>query len=73
MTRIATEAVPANTISVPVPIAAALTGFSRDVIQIAIKRGELPARYWGTKPVVRLDRLDEWVESLDDHPPVKPE
>lgn len=44
--------------------AAAAAGCSRSAIQNAIRKGDLTARYLGTKPLIRRADLDEWVESL---------
>lgn len=55
--------------SVTVPEAAELTSISRDVLDIAIKRGELLARYPTSRPVIRLADLDEWLERLPTESP----
>jgi hypothetical protein len=51
-------------IAAPIPVAAQAVGFSESTLKVAIKDGELPVHYRGTKPVVRAEDLDEWVQSL---------
>jgi hypothetical protein len=44
--------------------AAAATGLSERTIRDAIASSDLIAHYSGTKPVLRVADLDEWIESL---------
>lgn len=49
--------------------AAAATGLSRASLQRAINRGDLVARYYGTKPLLQRDELLAWIESLPSERP----
>lgn len=49
--------------------AAAATGLSRASLQRAINRGDLVARYYGTKPLLQRDELLAWIESLPSESP----
>lgn len=44
--------------------AAAATGLSDRTIRKAIKDGDLTAHYLGTKPVITVADLADWIESL---------
>lgn len=43
---------------------ATATDLSVDSIQKAIKRGDLVANYFGTKPIITRDEARRWIESL---------
>jgi len=47
------------------------TGLSDQSIYDAIKNGDLPARFIGTKRVVPVDAAEAWLASLPEEPPVK--
>ena len=52
--------------------AAAATGYGTTTINNAINRGELIATYGGdkrSKPVIRLNHLNEWLDSLPTEKP----
>lgn len=53
-----------NKISYSLPALAEATGLSVDSIQKAIKRGDLVASYFGTKPVVEEEEGVRWIKSL---------
>lgn len=57
-------------LSYSVPNLATATDLSIDSIQKAIKRGDLVANYFGTKPLITRDEARRWIESL---PTEKPE
>lgn len=61
----------ARQLSLPVPLAAELVGVSRDVLELAIKRGECMVRYPNSKPLVRIVDLEAWLESLPTQRPKK--
>lgn len=46
--------------------AAAEVRLSVDSIQKAIKSNELPAKYYGTKPLVKFKELMRWFDNLPD-------
>lgn len=58
------EVVKVEKISVPLGIGAELIGLSRKSLETAVSRGELEAHYYGTKPLVLLDDLEEYVRNL---------
>jgi hypothetical protein len=53
-------------LSYSVPNLAAATDLSVDSIQKAIKSGDLIAKKFGTKPLVRKDDAEKWLRSLPD-------
>lgn len=58
-------------LALPLPAAALASGYSEDVLRLAIRRGDLTARYANTKPVIRLAELDEWLAALPTEAPPK--
>lgn len=62
-----------TTTSLPISLtladAAAAVGVSRKVIQRAVSDGSLVARYPTSWPVVTVDELRDWVETLPTHRP----
>lgn len=59
-------------LALSIPDAAAAVSVSRDVLQLAIKRGELIAHYPNSKPLIRLVDLEAWLDSLPTEKPAKP-
>ncbi|KQQ65035.1 hypothetical protein [Microbacterium sp. Leaf320] len=57
-------------LSYSIPNLAIASDLSVDSIQKAIKRGDLVANYFGTKPIITRDEARRWIESL---PTEKPE
>lgn len=57
-------------LSYSIPNLAIASDLSVDSIQKAIKRGDLVANYFGTKPIIARDEARRWIESL---PTEKPE
>lgn len=51
-------------ISVPLKDAVAMTGIGDKALRAAIKSGDLAARYVGTKIIVEVEELREYVRSL---------
>lgn len=56
-------------LSYSVPNLAAATDLSVDSIQKAIKRGDLVANYYGSKPLVTSDEARRWLEGLPNEKP----
>jgi len=58
-------------IGLTVDDAAAEVGLSRDSITKAIKNNQLPAKYFGSKPLVKFTELMRWFDSLPDEKPAR--
>lgn len=54
-----------------VPNLAAATDLSVDSIQKAIKKGDLVANYYGSKPLVTRDEARRWLDGLPNEKPEK--
>lgn len=54
----------ADRISVSVRQAAELTGLSQDLIRAAYRSGDLQVRYNGTKVVIPVSALEQWINGL---------
>lgn len=46
--------------------ASAATGLSERSVARAIQAGDLPVRYYGTKPLILFEDLREWIRDLPD-------
>lgn len=44
--------------------AAEATGYGQTTLKVAIRRGELVARYANAKPVIPATELQDWLDSL---------
>lgn len=51
--------------------AAEAVGYSRSVIERAVKANRLLATYATVKPVIQVDELKRWLDSLPTERPVK--
>lgn len=58
----------AETISVPIKQAVAITGVGEKVLRAAAKSGDLAVHYVGTKIVVEVDELRAFVRALPTEP-----
>jgi hypothetical protein len=48
--------------------AAAATGYGKTVIKMAVRRGDIIPSYANSKPVIRLEELQHWLEALPAEP-----
>lgn len=56
-------------ISYSVPEAAEATGYSKDVVQRAMRAGDLVPRYVNSKPVILADDLHAWIANAPTESP----
>lgn len=64
-----TVIVPDEPLAYPVTVAAEKVGVSAKTLSRAIAKGDLLARYVGTKPVIERDELQAWLQSLPTEKP----
>lgn len=50
---------------------AVATGLSIDSVSDAMKRGDLVARYFGTKPIIPVKEAQRWVDSMPEEKPAR--
>lgn len=60
-----------NRIGYSIPEAAELIGRPRRVIDEAIARGELEARYPNSRPIITLKALNAWLDALPTESPLR--
>lgn len=67
--RVADDSKKIEVLALSVADAAAAVSLSIDSIQKAIKNNDLAVKYYGAKPLVPVDALKAWFDSLDDEKP----